>query len=160
MLWNVLYLFVYFVSQCHHPSTHPYISFMIFLNFLFLLFLLCATAHALEVDVSSVHMHHDKWHLTVPVHTAPSIKSAGATCVTVTCTLNTKFEMHTSREFPGYWWLFRMRNLLRNGARLAEERRRWTILIFNHFRFATLKQLLHTAITTADWCRLYELLYM
>ena len=25
MLWNVLSLFVYFVSQCLHPSTHPYI---------------------------------------------------------------------------------------------------------------------------------------
>ena len=25
MLWNVLSLFVYFVSQCLHLSTHPYI---------------------------------------------------------------------------------------------------------------------------------------
>ena len=37
ILWNVLSLFVYFVSQCLHPSTHPYIfgRFLleIFLNF-------------------------------------------------------------------------------------------------------------------------------
>ena len=43
--------------------------------------------------------------------------------------------------------------------RLAEERR-WIILIFDHFRFATLKQLLHIAITTADCGRLYKLLYV
>ena len=37
---------------------------------------------------------------------------------------------------------------------------RWIIPIFDHFRFATLKQLLHIAITTADWGRLYKLLYV
>ena len=77
----------------------------------------------------------------------------------VAVTLNTKCEMHNPREFPSYWWLFQMQHLSRYSARLAEERR-WTILIFNRFRFATLKQLLHIAITTVDWGRLYKLLYV
>ena len=72
-----------------------------------------------------------------------------------------KAQKHHSREFPGYWWLFRTQHLSRYSARLAEERRRrWTILIFDRFRFATLKQLLHIAITTADWGRFYKLLYV
>ena len=71
-----------------------------------------------------------------------------------------KCKMHTPRKFPGYWWLFWTQNLSRYSARLAEERRRWAILIFDRFRFATLKQLLHIAITTADWRRLYNLLYV
>ena len=140
-------------SASIHPPTHPYISFRILLNFSFLL---CATAHALEVDVSSVHMHCDEWRLSVP-----SIKKCWSYMYSMS-------QLHVRStpsskctppgEFPGYWWLFQTQHLLRNGARLAEERI-WTILIFDRFRFATLKQLLHTAITTADWRRLYELLY-
>ena len=42
----------------------------------------------------------------------------------VAVTLKTKFEMHTAREFPGYWWLFRMQHLSRYSARLVEERRK------------------------------------
>ena len=73
------------------------------------------------------------------------------------------------REFPDYWWLFQMLHVLYYGARLVEERRkkerkkkrkkerrRWTILTFDRFRFATLKLLLHIAITTADWGKLYK----
>ena len=34
----------------------------------------------------------------------------------VTVTLKIKFEMHTPREFPGYWWLFRTQYLSRYSA--------------------------------------------
>ena len=51
------------------------------------------------------------------------------------------------REFPGYWWIFWTKHLLCYGARIFEEERkkerkkerRWMILTFNRFRFATLK---------------------
>ena len=65
-----------------------------------------------------------------------------------------------AKKISSYWWLFRMQNLSCYITRLAEERRRWTSLIFDRFRFATLKQLLHIAIATADWGRLYKLLYV
>ena len=41
---------------------------------------------------------------------------------------------------------------------LKKEEYELPILIFDRFRFATLKQLLHIVITTADWGRLYKLL--
>ena len=159
MSWNVLSLFVYFVSQCIHPPTHPYISFRIFLNFLFLLFFVMR--HRPCTWGWCVICAHASWRMaSICASTLCPLdqKVLELHVQYVTCTLNTKFETHTPGEFPGYWWLFRTQHLLRNGARLAEERI-WTILIFDRFRFATLKQLLHTAITTADWRRLYELLY-
>ena len=52
-----------------------------------------------------------------------------------------------------------MQHLSRYSARLVEERRGWTILIFDRFRFATLKQLLRIDVAIADWGRLYKLLY-
>ena len=37
------------------------------------------------------------------------------------------------------------------------KKKKKTVLTFDRFRFATLKWLLHIAITTADWGRLYKL---
>ena len=55
LLWNVLSLFVYFVSQCLHPSTHPYIAF----------------------DESSAHVHRQDGVQQL-IHSAPwTIESAG-----------------------------------------------------------------------------------
>ena len=46
MLWNVLSLFVYFVSQRLHPSIHPSLHLVeIFLNFLFLVMWCCTCTH-------------------------------------------------------------------------------------------------------------------
>ena len=55
-----------------------------------------------------------------------------------------------------------MQHLSHYGARLVEERkkkeRRWTVLTSVCFRFSTLKQLLHVAVTTVDWGKLFKLL--
>ena len=76
---------------------------------------------------------------------------------------STKFEMHTPREFPGYWWLFWMQHLLRYSARLVEKRRKKMMYDSNfrpfqvcHFKIVTTHWLL--PLPTADWGRLYKLL--
>ena len=53
--------------------------------------------------------------------------------------LKTKLKFTIPREFPGFWCLFRLQQASRYGARLDEERRRWTIMTLDCFRFATLK---------------------
>ena len=50
--------------------------------------------------------------------------------------LKTKLKLTIPREFPGFC---RLQQASRYGVRLAEERRRWTILTLDCFRFATLK---------------------
>ena len=89
----------------------------IFLNMLFL-FLFCYAP--LPIHLQLMHhpctcMHRDEWRLTVLVHSAPSIRKHWSYVVV---TLNTKCEMHPPREFPGYWWLFRMQHLSPYSARL------------------------------------------
>ena len=58
MLWNVLSLFAYFISQCLHPSTPSLNLIDSFRNLCKFLvsapFLLLATAHALAVDASVI----------------------------------------------------------------------------------------------------------
>ena len=90
------------------------------------------TTHALVVDART------PWQM--------ASNCAGTQCLTiekclsyVAVTLNNKFKMLTQREFPGYRSLFRMQHLSHYSTRLAEERRRWTILSFICVRFATLK---------------------
>ena len=68
----------------------------------------------------------------------------------VAVTLKTKLKRTIFREFPGYWWPFWTQHLSRYGARLfEEERRRWTILIFDRFRLVVLEQVLDTITVTA-----------
>ena len=98
-----------------------------------------------------------------PVCSAPSVFHAKNRRSEIAVTFKMKLKRHILREFTGYWWLFWTQHLMCYSARLFEEERRierrtWTILIFDCFRFATLKQLLHIAIITADWGRLYNLL--
>ena len=58
-----------------------------------------------------------------------------------------------------------MQHILHYGARLAEEKkerkkeRKMNNSYCDHFSFATLKLLLCSAITTAEWARFYKLLY-
>ena len=67
----------------------------------------------------------------------------------VAVTLKTKLKRTIYREFPGYWWPFWTQHLSRYGARLfEEERRRWTILIFDRFRLVVLEQVLDTITVT------------
>ena len=84
------------------------------------------------------------------VHFAPQSKKHWSYVADM---LKTKCKSTTPREFPGYWWQFWTQHFSRYGARLVEERR-WTILIFGHFRFAPLKRLLYVAITTVDCFKL------
>ena len=98
-------------------------------------------------------MHRDEWSLTVLVHSAPQSKSAevmSQLCSTTSskCTPQENFlatggcfERNTHGITALGW--------------LKKEEEDETILGFDCFRFATLKQLLHIAITTADWGRLY-----
>ena len=54
-----------------------------------------------------------------------------------------------------------MQHLSHYSARLVEEERKKKMNnsdFIDRFRFATLKHLLHIAITTTDWGRLYKLL--
>ena len=44
-------------------------------------------------------------HIQQLVHSATTIEKCWSY---VRVTFKTKFEMHIPREFPGYWWLFRM----------------------------------------------------
>ena len=111
--------------------------------------------HLRLMRYASAHMHRQNGVQKL-IHSAPTIEKCW---VYVAVMLKTKHKSTTPREFPGYWWLFWMQHLSHYSARLIEERR-WTMLIFDRFRFATLKWLLHIAIATADWVRLYKLLYV
>ena len=72
--------------------------------------------------------------------------------------LKTKLKRPILREFPGYWWLFWTQNLSCYGARLfEEEKRRWTILIFDRCRLVNLEQVLDTIIVIVYWGSLYKL---
>ena len=138
-------------SASIHPPIPTFGRFLleIFLNFLFLLFFVtrCRPRTCGWCVIRARAPTNGVQQLT---HSAPTIEKRWSY---VAVTLKTKRKSTIPREFPGYWWLFRTQHLSRYSARLAEERRRWTILIFDCFRFATLKQLLHFAIITADWGR-------
>ena len=51
--------------------------------------------------------------------------------------LKAKLKRHIPRKFCDYWWLFRMLHVSCYGAWLFAERRRWTTLLFDCFRFTT-----------------------
>ena len=87
---------------------------------MFLLFLLRGAAHALAVDASSAHVHQQNGVQQL-IHSAPMIEKRWSY---VAVTLKTKRKSTTPREFPGYWWQFRMQHFSRYGARLVEERKK------------------------------------
>ena len=119
-------LFVYLVSQCLHPSSCPYIIFLeIILNFFQPIFLVSFIYYTLlPTHLQSMRypsMCTDEWHPTAS-HSAPTIEKALELCHNYVQN-QVPEKMHTPREFPGYWWLFRMQYLSRYNARLVEEKR-------------------------------------
>ena len=61
----------------------------------------------------------DEWLPTVSTVGLPSKKAQ----VLSQSHAQIEAQIDHPREFPGYWWLFRMQHVSRYGARLAEERR-------------------------------------
>ena len=96
-----------------------------------------------------------------PVHSAPSAIPAKMHRRYVPVMLKAKLKSTIPKKFSDYWWLFQKLHVLCYSTRLAEEERkkekRSTILNFDRFRFAILK---YFTISTADWDRLYKLLYV
>ena len=102
---------------------------------------LCSTAHVIAVDVISpgtcaLTQMASNSQYTLPPQSSPQKNHRSE----IADTLKMKLKRHIIREFLCYWWLFWMQHLSRYGARLFEEerRRRWTILTYDYFRFATL----------------------
>ena len=108
-------------SASIHPPIPTFGRFLleIFLNFLFLLLLLCGAAHALAVDVSSAHVHQQNGVQQL-IHSVPTIEKRWSY---VAVMLKTKCKSIIPREFPGYWWQFRTQHFSRYSTRLVEERR-------------------------------------
>ena len=115
--------------------------------------------HIIAVDASSVHVC---WQMASnSQYTLPTQSSLQKSA-------SSKSQLHSKQSSKGIsqrilWRLVAISNTMYHVTMLGclkKERRRWTILTFDHFRFTTLKQL-QIVITTADWGRLYKLyLYM
>ena len=71
-------------------------------------------------------------------------------------TIGGYFEHYTYRATALAW----LKKKEQEEEEEEDKTRRLTILTFDHFRFTTLKQLLHVVIATADWGKFYKLLYV
>ena len=92
------------------------------------------------------------------IHSAPSVFFAKNHRSEVAVMLKMKLKQPILRGFPGYWWLFWMQHLSRYSTRLfEEERKRWTIPIFDHFRLVNIEQVLDMITFTVNWGSLYKL---
>ena len=138
MLWNVLSLFVYFVSQCIHQPIPTFGRFLV------------SAAHALAV---SAHVHRGEYCASTlpPQSKSAEVMSQLRSTPSAKCTSQENFLAtggcfeHNTYRVTALGWL-------------KKEEYEPSILILDCFRFATLKQLLHIAVITADWGSLYKLL--
>ena len=152
-------------SASIHPPIPTFGKFLleIFLNFLFLLFLLRGAAHALAVDVSSAHMH---WQNGVQqlVHSVLTIEKRWSYVAVNLCSKQSakppspENSLATGGCFECNTFLVMVLDWLKKERMKERKKERWTILIFGHFRFAPLKLLLYIAITTIDWNKPLKLL--
>ena len=146
------YLFLYFVSQCIHVLSHPTWARFLFRNLFMETYfcsflikksfnnLLCSAAHVIAFDASFTHMC---WQMVPPTASMlcllslPPLESASS-----------KSHLHSKQSSKGpsqenfvtiggcfECYMYHVAAL----GCLKKERRRWTILTFDSFRFATLK---------------------
>ena len=143
-----------------YPSTHPYIwqiSFRNLFNFFVsaLFCYACSAAQALAVEKHPCTCT-DKWRPTASTFW-PHDQKVLELCHSY---VQNKAQNHNQR-IP--WLLVAVLNTTYRVTVLGwlkKERKKMNNSDFDRFRFATLKQLLHTAITTADWDRIYKLFYV
>ena len=140
-----------------HPSLHLVDFFFrnLFKISCFCSFLLRATTHTLAVDASSAHVHRGEWCLTLLIHFAARSKSAEVMSQLCSTASSKCIPQENSLATGGCFKRNTYRVTALGWLKKEEEDEQFLQCSFNRFRFATLKQLLHIAITTADWGRLY-----
>ena len=173
----------------HHQASLYiwYISLEIFYNFLFLLFLNYCSSQPVQLYPPLIPHISDfchckncampPTHLRLMRQLAVNASSYPSTCtdewrptVSTVGLPSEKAQMlsrsHAQNEAQIddpkriSWLLVAIQNATRIALRRQAPCKKKAILTFDCFRFATLYQLLHGTITTADWGRLYKLLYV